>query len=1036
MRKRLSLFSLFWGLFLCGPVAWGQRTVSGKITDGTTQETLIGVSVLVKGTTIGTISDATGAYTLNVPADGTTLVFSYIGYTPQDVAINNRSVIDVALEPDVQALQEVVVTALGIERESKALPYATQSIGPQQLNEVRDANVLNTLQGKIAGAYITQGSGGVGSGSRIVLRGNRSIQGSNNALIVVDGVPINNSTYQTATSDFGGVTGSDGASNINPDDIESTTVLRGASAAALYGSQAANGVILITTKKGRSGKISVDVNSGVTRQTVFAIPRFQDQYGQGVGGNIVPNEGASWGAPMQGQSFTNYLGEQASYSPQPDNVRDFFRTAYSFNNSIGVSGGSEKMQTYLSYTNNALQGVVPKNDMSRHTINLRLSNQISEKFSTDAKVTYILQDIYDKPRTGEENAPVIDVYQAPRNVSIENMKQYAMPDAFGIPTPTPWPSTLSSIYQNPYWMIHQTAINQSRDRITGFLTAKYQITSWLSLQGRANLDKYFDKNEEEYSQGTILWTSRPGGRFSRNSIVITQKWFDAMLAGSNNLGEQVQIDYRIGAILQDNQYQNTGAVANGLNIPNKFNLAFGTQQTHSDVYTHTQTQSVFGQTTIAFRDAIFLDASLRNDWASTLPSPYGFQYPSVGLSAVISDLVSLPEVWSFFKLNTSYARVGNGGDPYLLFNTYSYQQGAGAGFIARDARQAIGNLQPEITRSLEIGGDVRFISNRIGLTFTYYKTNSLNQLLLLGLAPASGFSEQYINAGNIQNQGIEVVVNGTPINTANFSWNVTFNLGRNRNKILELAENINERTLGGSYARSATPIVRVGGSYGDLLADGWATDANGRFIVSDAGLPVVTEDQKIIGNFNPKMTLGLSNTFNYKGVSLRVLLDGRVGGIAVSGTEMNLAFSGVTEETAQMREGGWVLDAVTASGEENTTAINAEAFWTSASVTGKRYGSGEFFAYDATNFRVREVSLGYDLPLPVNTFIKGAKLSFVARNLFWLYRGSSILDIPGLGKRKMWFDPDMNLGNSNFQGIEYGTLPSTRDLGLNLKLSF
>ncbi|UHG90241.1 SusC/RagA family TonB-linked outer membrane protein [Spirosoma oryzicola] len=1059
----MQKYLLFCVLFIVATtrIALAQdRQITGTLRDDQTQP-ITGANVVIKGTTRGTTTDAAGDFRLTVPSGNVVLTVSSVGYVTKDVALTpGQSQITVSLVSDDRVLGEVVVTALGIKRESKALSYATQTIKPAQINEVRDGNVLNTLQGKIAGAYITQGSGGPGSGSRIVLRGNRSIQGTNNALMVVDGVPINNSTFGQATSDFGSVANSDGASNINPDDIENVTVLRGASAAALYGSQAANGVILITTKRGKSGRVSVDLNSGVSVDKPFALPMVQNQYGQGVGGVLNAEKGDSWGAAMTGQSYTNYLGQQDTYSAQPNNIRDFFRTAVSLNNSVGITGGSDKSQTYLSYTNNALQGTVPGNNLTRHTINLRLSNQISSKLSTDAKVTYINQSVLNKPRTGEENAPVMDIYQIPRNVSLANAQNYAAPNAFDQPTPTAWPSTLNSIYQNPYWMLNQTAINQYRDRVIGFVLAKYQLTDFLSIQGRANLDKYFDKNEESYSQGTILWANQAGGKFSRNNIVNTQSWYDLLIEGRNKIGGDFSLDYQAGAIIQDTRYQSTYALADGLNVPNRFNLNFGTNQSLTDDFTRVQTQSLFGQASLAWRDAIFVNASLRNDWSSTLPKPYSFQYPSVGASVVLSDLLKLSGPLSFLKLNASYAQVGNSADPYLLQTNYSYSQGAGSGFISRDGTQAIGNLKPEITKSLEIGIDARFLSNRLGATITAYKTNSINQLLKLGLAPASGFKEQYINAGDIRNMGLEVVINGTAIKNDRFSWDLTFNMGLNRNKIVSLSPDIKTAFLSGGFGRSASPIVQEGGSYGDLIAYRWQRDANGRYVVASqsitaadgsrsitsTGLPIATKDQEYIGNFNPKMLLGLTNSFTFKGFSLRVLVDGRLGGIAVSGTEMNLAFSGITEATAQKREGNWVLPAVTGgvtgadgttiegAGRENTQAIRAEQFW--QTVSGKRYGWGEFFAYDATNFRVRELSLGYRIPVPSNIFIKSAQLSFVARNLFWIYRGKSLLDIPGVGKRTMWFDPDVNIGNGNFQGVEYGTLPSNRSLGVNLKLSF
>lgn len=1033
MNKRLpQLIAL---LLLASFTATAQ-TVTGRVTSGVDGSPLPGVSVLVKNTATGTSTDSDGRYTIGVPDANSILVVSFIGFATKEIEVGSRSVIDVVLEEDITQLGEIVVTALGIARETKTLVYATQSVKPSQLTEVRDPNnVLNSLQGKIANAVITQGSGGVGSGARIVLRGNRSIQGSNNALIVVDGVPISNGTPRgSAGSDFGSIQGTDGASNINPDDIESMTILRGASAAALYGSQAGNGVIVITTKKGDKDKIAVTVNSGVTAEKAFSLSKLQNEFGQGNGGVLNPASGESWGARMTGQAYTNYLGENRSYSPQPDNVKDFFRTGLSLNNSIGISGGNERMQTYLSYTNNKVQGIVPKNDMMRHTINLRLSNQISRKFSTDAKITYIAQNIEDRPRTGEENAPVSDIYQIPRNVSIDDAKNSEVINNVGVPVPTPWPSTLSSIYQNPYWLINRTAINEKRDRIMGFLTAKYNITDWLSVQGRANLDKTLDRGEEQYSQGTILY-SAPGGTYSKYTVETTQKWFDVMVEGSNSLTNNIKIQYRAGAILQDSRSDQVNDNASGLNVTNKFSLNFATTPQFSQDGTRVQTQSVFGQVNLAFIESIFLDASIRTDWASPLPSPYSFSYPSVGVSAILSDLITVPDAISFLKVSGNYAVVGNGGQAYLRNNVYNYQQGAGQGFIARSSTQAIPDLKPELVKNLEFGLDAKFLQNRLGFALTYYKSNSTNQLLRLNLPVATGFSTQYINAGDIQNKGIELVVNGSILGeSSKLKWDVQFNLGVNRNKIVSLSDAVKISYLGGGFGRSATPVVQEGGSYGDLVAFKWMTDGNGRRVVTADGLPVSTTEQEFIGSFNPKATLGLTNTLSYGRFSLRLLIDGRSGGVIVSGSEMNLAFSGIPEVTALNREEGWNLGGVASNGSPVSATITSQQFWQTAS--GKRYGLGEFFAYDATNYRIRELSIGYDIPVPASFFIKSARLSAIARNLAFLYRGSSLMDIPGIGKRKMDFDPDMALGNGNYQGVQYFTLPSTQSIGFNLRLGF
>ncbi|MDB5278321.1 MAG: SusC/RagA family TonB-linked outer membrane protein [Ferruginibacter sp.] len=1013
------------------------RTISGKVTSAA-NEVQPGATVIVKGQKKGTITDINGNFSITAPSGNVSIVVSNVGFATAEKAVSaNVSEINIVLTESKTELEGVVVTALGITRQKKTLVYATQSVKASELTEARDANnVINSLSGKVANAVITQGSGGPGSGARIVLRGNRSIQGSNNALIVVDGVPISNNTNGTSTSDFGSIQGSDGASSINPDDIESVTVLRGASAAALYGSQAGNGVIVITTKKGKKDKISVTVNSGIAVESVFALPKFQNTYGQGNGGVLKDTltSGESWGAKMTGQSIVNHLGVPGTYSAQPNNVSDFFRNGISLNNSIGVTGGTDKMQTYFSYTNNKIEGIVPKNDLIRHTVNLRITNQVSSRFSTDAKITYVNQDIKNRPRTGEENAPVIDIYNMARNISTADAMNYQTLNNVGIYAPTTFPSTLSSIYQNPYWTVNNTSINEARDRVIGFLTARFKLTNWLTLAGRANMDKTFDRGENSVAEGTILW-AKSGGDYQKNNIVATEKWFDVMLEGNNKIANQFKVDYRVGAIIQDSKYDANVSSAGGLNVTDKYSLNFAKSPAVNSSYTQVQTQSVFGQANLSYKDAVFLDLSLRNDWDSRLPKPYSFLYPSVGVSTVLSDLLVLPQALSFLKASINYAEVGNGGRFGLLKSVYNYGQGAGNGFLQISSTLPLPGLKPEIVKNLEFGMEARFLNNRIGFTATYYKSNSFNQLLQVALPVASGFSSKYINAGNIQNTGFELVLNGSPIQSKNFKWDVTLNVAMNHSKVISLSDEVKIFYLGGGFGRSATPVVQEGKAYGDLLAFKWATDAKGNRVVDKVtGKPVLTQEQEYIGNFNPKATVGFTNTFEYKGFSLRFLIDGRFGGTMVSGTEMNLAFSGIPEVTALKREGGWSLGGVDATGSPVSTTITAQDFWQIAS--GKRYGAGEFFAYDATNLRVRELSIGYSIPLKNTTVIKAAKLSLVGRNLLWLYRGKSLLDIPGIGTRKMWFDPDMSLGNSNYQGVEYGTLPATRSLGVNLQLTF
>ena len=736
------------------------------------------------------------------------------------------------------------------------------------------------------------------------------------------------------------------------------------------------------------------------------------------------------------------LEKPRSYSAQPDNIKDFFRTGVSLNNSIGVEGGSEKMQTYLSYTNNKIQGIVPKNELTRHTVNLRVSNKITDKLSTDAKVTYIRQDISNKPRTGEENAPVIDMYQTPRSIGIDDVKNFETTNSFGLPIPTPWPATLSSIYQNPYWMIYRTNISEGRDRLMGFITATYKFSDWIGVTGRANLDKTIDQNSATYSVGTVLWASRAGGYFDKTKTTITQQWYDLAIHGEGALGPNFKLGYRAGGIFQDILLDQDYAQANGLNIDNKFSLGFASTPATSSRTDQTQTQSVFGQASLSFKESIFLEGSFRQEWDSRLEAPYRIPYFSIGLSGIVSDLIDLPSAISFLKVNGNYAQVGNGGLPQIRTNTYTYSQGAGHGFLTRTLTEAIPNLKPELVTSLEFGLDARFVQDRLGFTATFYKSNSKNQLLTLAQPVATGYSFKYINAGDIQNKGMEIILNGTPVKSQNFTWDVAFNLGINRNEIVELyADNPNlVAYLGGgnAYGRIGSAVVTKGGSFGDMYTKKWQRNDAGNLVVSAAGLPIATLDYQSIGSFNPKALLGLTNTFTYKRFSLRVLIDGRAGGVIIDGTEMNLSFNGITEATAAHRDDGWSLGGVGTDGNPVNQTITAQQFWSAGvnSTSGKRYGVGELYAYDATNYRIRELSIGFEIPVPPTFFIKSARFSLVARNLAWLYRGSSVFDIPGLGKRKMQIDPDMSLGNGNFQGIQYGTLPSTRSIGCNLNFTF
>ncbi|MEV4885514.1 SusC/RagA family TonB-linked outer membrane protein [Chitinophaga ginsengisegetis] len=1020
----IMLIALPWQLS-----AQDQLSLKGVVRDAASRSPLPGVSVSVKGTTRGVSTDAEGKYAISAAA-GAMLVFTYVGYDKKEIPVSTQTIIDVALQQSATGLNEVVVTALGIERKTRSLGYATQQLDNAAINTVKDpgANIMNTLSGKVAGAVITPAASGPGGAVRVVLRGNRSISGNNNALIVVDGVPIDN-TMSTEKNGGGsantistqpksissGYSGSDGAASVNPQDVESINVLKGPAAAALYGSRAANGAIIITTKSGKSGKLAVNYNGGVSLDQPNMLMKFQNTYGSGSKGQAGTRAPASWGAPAQ------------TYS---DNVRSFFNTGTAVNNSIDISGGNDKLRGYASYTNNAISGIIPKNRLERNTLNLRVAAEILPRLTTDVKLTYISQDIKNKPRLGDQGV-ANEAYLMPRDLSKDSLNHFEGTDATGQPYPIYW--TNSTTFQNPYWDVYRNMVDESRNRIMLMGSAKYRLTDWLSLQGRYSLDRYDDKITASYYNGTVAFPVQPGGRYLEAYVNHWERNMDLLLSGSNKLSGDFHVSYNVGGSILTSKGYNSQALANGLSIPNHFNLMFATAPATTNTTVQKEIQSVYGNAQLDFRQYLYLDVSARNDWSSTLPSPYSYFYPSVGLSAVISDMLKMPSWVTFGKVRAAYTQVGNDADPYMLLQAYYYSVGAGGGFVSRDNTKSIYNLKPEQTKSWEVGLEWKFLNGRLGLDATVYKNNTINQLLNVGLPQASGFDDQYINAGNIQNKGLEIMLTGTPIQRKDFSWNTSVNFATNSNKVLYLKDGVDQIGLS-SATNFATVQARVGGKYGDMYGYAWQKDPKtGQYLIGTDGLPVVAQNQ-YLGNFNPDFTLGWNNQFQYKKFSMSFLIDGRVGGIVISGTDALLASYGVADYTTQYRNGGLVLPGVLADGSANTKSIDAEDFWTKVS-QGGRDAWGQFFAFSATNFRLRELSFGYDFDFD-QKLVKRARLSLTARNLFFLYRGKSVLDIPGMGKRTLPVDPESALGTSNYQGIEAGLPPAVRSFGLNLNVSF
>ncbi|MEO6187397.1 MAG: SusC/RagA family TonB-linked outer membrane protein [Ginsengibacter sp.] len=978
------------------------NVIRGKITDQNGNP-LAGASINLKGSNIGTSSDAQGNYVIDVPGGNGVLIFTNIGFAAQEMSVAGRSTIDVKMvSAGAESLSEVVVTALGIKREVKSLTYSLQSINGDKLNEAKDPNLINTLQGKVAGVTITRDATGPGGNSKVIIRGNRSLTGSSEPLYVIDGVPLNG-----------------GIGMLSPDNIESMTVLKGASAAALYGSEGQNGAIIITTKKPKASGISVDYNGGVAFDQAAIFPDLQYEYGQGDAGVFNANSERAWGPKATGQMVTLWNGDVVPLEGQKDRLKDFFRTGTNITNSIAVSGGSEKMQAYFSYGNTDAKGIMPNNDYSRHNVDLKVNANVSPKLTILAKGTYIYEDVNNRQVPGDAGTYTLpSLYCAPTSIPLSSMKKYSEIDASGNEVQSYWLPN-SSVLENPYWTLDRVLYYQQSDRFLGLFSAKYDFTDWLNIQVRGSMDKRISNNNRKIYEDNYFSQVgsdyRYGGNTSQSSNV------DLLVSFDHDLAKNFHLIGNVGGSAQQGNYSSVTGRANGLFKPNFFFMSNARGPYVSNGYgKNPQVQSIYGNASIDYKKMLYLDVTARNDWSSALPkNSQSYFYPSVGLSAIISEMVELPNWVSYGKARITFANSGFGGTEYL---DRKYFEVASGGAILTPSIQSLGTYKPELTHSFETGLDWQFFNSRLGFNLTYYNTRTVNQLLLIGTPSASLFDQKYINAGLIKNTGIELLVNVTPIRQKNFAWDITANYSKNNNKIDRLTETISSVVLDDGdnvYLIKAS----VGGKYGEMYAKGWASDAQGRHLVEDDGTPVLTDGlDEYLGNYNPDYMLGVNNTISFKNFSLSFLIDHRQGGTVISGTQALLDQYGDSKESLRGREDGIILDGYTRDGVKNTTSISAQGYF---GLIGGRYPAAGFYSYSSTNTRLRELTLGFRIPKSVlgkTNFIKEAKLSAVGRNLFFFQRSAPV-------------DPEITRGLDG-GGLEYAQLPSTRSYGVNLKLSF
>lgn len=1014
MQKRLFLSVVMFliGMFTMGAYAQ-THTVSGLVKDKEMGDPLIGVTVSVKGTKNASLTDVNGNYTIQA-GESDVLVFSYVSMKTVEQQVGNRKTINITMVPSAESLGEIVVTAMGIKRQSETLTYSAQTVGGKDVNDIKSINMINSLQGKSAGLQITPNSTGAGGASKILFRGNKSISGSNQPLIVIDGVPtMTNITTSQVSSDYGGERdGGDVMSTINPDDIASITLLKGAAASALYGAVAANGAIMITTKSGRAGKVAINVSSNTTMDTPMALPEFQDTYGGGSDGTF------SWGDKLSSKA-KNY-------------AKEYLQTGFTTNNSVSLAGGTDNFKAYFSYGNVFSQGMTPQNTYRSHNLASKVDFTVLNTVHVDFSAKFNNQHVKNQAAAGYLWNPLTGAYLFPRGADWDYYKDnYEAYDASRGCNIQNWTNTTQQQYSNPYWLINRASPVTDRNRYEFGGTVKWDITPDLNVQGRMRYERgeeHFVHNAYASSIGNLY----PMGRMKDNRYFSDQLYGDLLVSYSHTFNDWL-ITATAGTSFtktktshvdlwgEGSQYKSPG---NGniyypnIFTPNNFYGNLSTLGSGDAMNTEKRLNAVFATAQIGYKDGAFLDFSARNDWSSALSftESCSFFYPSVGASVLLNKFVDMGKNVDLFKFRASYSIVGN--DVPIYMSNLRYTLGT-SGAISAPDKAPFRTLKPEKTHSFEVGFDGTFFQNRLNVALTYYKTNTKNQFFSVSAPYESGLRNRYVNAGNVQNSGFEFSAGWYQAFNDDFSWTTNFNISYNDNTIKELVEGLANGLTIASWS-GAKVILKEGGSYGDLYVRQIKRDDSGKPVKNDNGEPIVLGDSntemKYVGNMNAKVNFGWSNAFHYKDFTLSLLIDGKFGGRVVSGTEAALDGWGVSKRTGEARDAGKVVvDGVEFDPQAWYTTVGSSNF-------NSPYAT-EFYVYKGTNVRLREVSLGYTFR---NLFGNGKNLTaaLIARNLLFFYK-----DAP--------CDPDVSMGTGNgVQGIDIFNLPSSRSVGLNLKLNF
>ena len=1044
-QKISFLVLLFAAMFIFSITATAQNLLIKGVVRDVGGTPLAGAVVFVPGTSIGTQTDDAGEFKLSV-APNSEVVISMLGYEQLEIKVKNANLIEDFVLKNSESLNEVVVTALGVAREKKTLGYAIQEIKSGDLLSSHETNITNALTGKVAGLQIIRSSNGPGSSSKIVLRGNNSLTGLNQPLLVVDGVPMDdfigaaNNDFWNPSADMG-----NGLQDINPEDVESMTVLKGASAAALYGSRAGNGVILITTKKGRAKPgIGITFSSSLTATSIFTSPKMQETYGQGTLGNYDVKSGMSWGPEIKGQEYLKWNDEKGKMTAY-NNVDGVFGTGLNSTENISFSQKYGNSSLYASMTRMDDKSMIPEAGINRTNMMLRgVSNFGKDKrWTFDAKVQYIKSNAKNRPISGANASnSFIQMYTLPISLDVTEFSKAV--DEKGNMF---WFNALSDM--NPYWIAKYKTNKDMRDRFLMYASLKYRFTDWLDVELRGGTDMYNTETENKVYGGNPKLAGGKGSYELSSSRFFENNFSFLFTAKKENIFGEWGGALTFGGNLMERESKGLNSRMPELNIRDYFSLNNAPVGKHPSVgesYSHRKMNSLYGTGQINYGGFVYLDATWRNDWTSTLSKANrSFFYPSLSLSYVISEMVNkyweMPSWFFYAKVRASYAMVGNDMDPYQLYN--EYQIGTGPTPLSTPLASFTSdvlfnsNVKNELIKSWEIGADIRFFDNRLGFDFAWYKSNATNQLINLPMNKLSGYTAKKVNAGNIENSGFELIINSVPVRTRNFEWGSNLNISHNSNKIIELADGVSEYSLG-SFDNFSI-VAKVGGEYGEIYGSKFARveDKNspyyGKMILNTDGLPTSVSD-KYLGSQNSKMLLGWTNSFTYKNLSMSFQIDARLGGKIFSGTLMSMQYAGTALETAANgRVDNLVLDGVIKKDdgtyEVNTQKTTTEKYWKQISgKAGGNLGITEANLYDATNVRLRNLSLAYSLPKKIcNTtgFLQSAKIGVSVTNVFMLY------------SKMKGLDPESVYATStNATGFEYGSTPTARSFVFNITLGF